>query len=73
MDRKRMIGQKIKEARSTAKLTRREVVLRLRKQGFRLTEFTLYNWERGYTSPWAYQLFKLAGVLGVDPKDFLCA
>jgi transcriptional regulator with XRE-family HTH domain len=73
MDRKRLIGLKIKAARKRANLTRREVVLRLRKRGYDLTESTIYNWERGYTSPLAYKIHQLAEVLGIDPKDFLCA
>lgn len=72
MDHKRLVGQRIKDARMKARLTRREVVSRLQKKGYNLTEFTIYNWERGYTSPYAFKLYPLAEVLGVDPKYFLC-
>ena len=68
--RKKTIGKKIAAARKVARLTRREVILAMRDKGYDLTEYTLFKWEKGDTTPSADRLPALAEALKVDAGYF---
>lgn len=64
------VGLGLRSAREALNLTRREVVQELEQRGIDVTEFTLFNWEKGVTSPPADRLPVLAEILKVKMQYF---
>ena len=64
------IGIKIEEARKKAGLSRRKLMLSLKRRGVDVTEATIFNWESGATVPQADRLIIIAKVLKTAPNFF---
>jgi len=64
------IGIKIEEARKKAGLSRRKLMMGLKRRGVDITEATIFNWESGATVPTADRLIIIAKALNVTPNFF---
>lgn len=64
------IGTKIEKARKRAGLSRRRLMLDLKRHGVDVTEATIFNWESGSTVPPADRLIAIAKLLKIAPDFF---
>ena len=64
------IGKTLAELRKAKKLMQKDVAAKLSGYGFKVTNRTIYNWEKGVAQPNIPQFFALCDILGVDDVLF---